>query len=336
LLRIDFKTGERTQLALPFEGAINGLNVDPRQPGIIINMRSWTKSPAYYFYDPRRNEITNTELQPPSPIDFSTVEFVRVKVKSYDGTMVPLSILYKKGIKRDGKNPAFLEGYGAYGFTVTPIFNPVFIPWLERGGVVAFPHIRGGGEYGREWHEAGFQKTKPNSWKDYIACAEYLVREGYASPSYLAAYGGSAGGIVIGNAISERPNLFGAAFLNAGYVNVLRAETTSNGIASVPEFGSVKTKEGFESLRVMDAYQNIKDGIAYPPVLLMHGINDQRVPPWMSAKMTARLQAATSSGKPVLLRIDYDAGHGVGSTRQQRNEEVADVYAFLFQQLGTP
>ena len=334
ILRLDFSTGQRTQLALPFEGAINGLNVDPREPGIIINMRSWTKSPAYYFYDPARNEIIDTNLQPPSPIDFSNVDSIRVKVRSYDGTLIPLSILYKRGLKRDGKNPTFLEGYGAYGFSVTPVFNPVFIPWLERGGVVAFPHIRGGGEYGREWHEAGFQKTKPNSWKDYIACAEYLVREGYSSPAYLAAYGGSAGGIVVGNAINERSDLFGAAFLNAGDVNVLRAETTSNGIASIPEFGSVKTKEGFESLRAMDAYQNIKDGIAYPAVLLMHGINDQRVPPWMSAKMAARLQAATSSNKPVLLRIDYNAGHGVGLTRQQRDEEQADIYAFLFEQLG--
>lgn len=334
LLRMDFKTGVPAPLKLPFDGFISGLNVDPRQPGIIINMRSWTKSPAYYFYDPARNEVTDTKLQPPSPIDFSGVEWFRVMTKSHDGTMIPLTILYKRGLKRDGKNPTFLEGYGAYGFSVNPNFNPVFIPWLERGGVVAFPHIRGGGEYGREWHRAGFQKTKPNSWKDYIACAEYLVREGYTSPAYLAGYGGSAGVLAVGNAIIERPDLFGAAFLNAGYTNVLRAETTSNGIANVPEFGSIKTEEGFKALRVMDVYQNVKHGLAYPSVLLAHGNNDSRVPPWMSAKMTARLQAATSSDKPVLLRIDYDAGHGVGSTRQQRNEEVADIYAFLFQQLG--
>jgi len=334
LLRVDFKSGRATPVILPFEGAITGLNVDPREPGIIINMRSWTKSPAYYFYDPARREITDTKLQPPSPVDFSRVEAVRVKVKSYDGTMVPLTILYKRGLKRDGKHRTLLEGYGAYGFSVNPVFNPVFIPWLEQGGVYAFPHIRGGGEYGREWHRAGFQKTKPNSWKDYLACVEYLEREGYSSPAYLAGSGGSAGAIVVGNAITERPDLFGAAFLNAGYVNVLRGETTSNGIANIPEFGSVKTEEGFRALRVMDAYQNVKDGIAYPSVLLSHGINDSRVPAWMSAKMAARLQAATSSDKPILLRIDYDAGHGVGSTRQQRNAEQADIYAFLFQQLG--
>ena len=334
MLRIDFRSGRPTPLKLPFEGGINGLGVDPREPGIIINMQSWTKSPAYYFYDAARNRIIDTKLQPPSPIDFSGVEAIRVKTRSYDGTMIPLTMLYKRGLKRDGKHRTILEGYGAYGFSVNPVFNPVFIPWLEQGGIYAFPHIRGGGEYGEEWHRAGFQKTKPNSWKDYIACSEYLVRAGYTSPAYLGASGGSAGAIVAGNAIIERPDLFGAAFLNAGYVNVLRGETTSNGIANIPEMGSVKTEEGFKALRVMDAYQNIKDGIAYPPVLLSHGFNDSRVPVWMSAKMAARLQAATSSDKPVLLRIDYDAGHGVGSTKQQRNEEQADVYAFLFQQLG--
>jgi prolyl oligopeptidase len=335
MLRLDFRTGRTAPVNLPFAGAITGLNVDPREAGIIINMQSWTKSPAYYFYDPSRREVTDTSLQPASPTDFSGVEVGRVKAKSYDGTMIPLTILYKRGFKHDGKHRTVLEGYGAYGFSVMPIFNPVFIPWLEQGGVYAFPHIRGGGEYGREWHLAGFQKTKPNSWKDYLACAEYLVREAYTSPRYLAASGGSAGALVIGNAITERPDLFGAAFLNAGYVNVLRGETTPNGIANVPEFGSVKTEAGFVALRIMDAYQNVKDGIAYPAVLLDHGINDQRVPPWMSAKMAARLQAATSSDKPVLLRIDYDAGHGVGATKEQRNQEQADVYAFLFQQLGS-
>lgn len=334
LLRLDFKTGTSTQVRLPFDGAIRGIYVDAREPGIIINMQSWTKSPAYYLYNPVRKEFTDTRLQPPSPVDFYSVESIQVKTKSHDGTTIPLTILYKRGLKRDGKNRTVLEGYGAYGFSVNPIFNPVFIPWLEQGGVYAFPHIRGGGEYGEEWHLAGSKKNKPNSWKDFIACAEYLVREGYTSPPYLAGSGGSAGGIVVANAIIERPELFGAAFLNAGYVNVIRAETTSNGVANVPEFGSVKTEEGFMGLRAMDAYHNVKQGIAYPSVLLSHGINDSRVAPWMSAKMTARLQSATSSDKPILLRIDYDAGHGVGSTREQRNEEQADIYAFFFQQLG--
>ncbi len=335
LLRVDFKSGTSTQVKLPFDGAIRGIYVDAREPGIIINLQSWTKSPGYYLYNPGRKEFTDTKLQPPSPVDFSSVESIQVKTKSYDGTMIPLTILYKRGLKLDGKNRTVLEGYGAYGFSVNPIFNPVFLPWLEQGGVYAFPHIRGGGEYGEEWHLAGSKKNKPNSWKDFIACAEYLVRQGYTSPAYLGGSGGSAGGIVIANAIIERPDLFGAAFINAGYVNVLRAETTSNGIANVPEFGSIKTEEGFAGLRAMDAYHNVKEGIAYPSVLLSHGINDSRVAPWMSAKMTARLQRATSSDKPILLRIDFDAGHGVGSTREQRNEEQADVFAFFFQQLGS-
>ncbi|HZT60730.1 MAG TPA: prolyl oligopeptidase family serine peptidase, partial [Pyrinomonadaceae bacterium] len=195
---------------------------------------------------------------------------------------------------------------------------------------------RGGGEYGEEWHLAGKGKTKPNTWKDFIACAEYLVAEKYTSPEHLAGEGGSAGGILIGNSITERPDLFGAAIDQVGDNNILRSETTSNGVPNIPEFGSTKTEDGFRSLLAMDAYSKVKDGVKYPAVLLTTGINDPRVEPWMSAKMAARLQAASASGRPVLLRVDYDAGHGFGSTRRQRNEELADTYAFLFQQLGSP
>jgi len=160
------------------------------------------------------------------------------------------------------------------------------------------------------------------------------VREKYTSAAHLAGQGGSAGGILIGNAIAERPDLFGAAVINVGLNNTLRAETTANGVPNIPEFGTHTAKQGFEELLAMDAYHKIEDGVKYPAVLLTHGINDPRVEPWMSAKMAARLQAATASDKPVLLRIEYDGGHGIGSTKKQRNEEQADTFAFLFQQLG--
>lgn len=179
----------------------------------------------------------------------------------------------------------------------------------------------------------GLSEKKSNTWLDLIACAEYLIAEKYTSPQHLGIQGGSAGGILISNAIAARPDLFGAAHIAVGLNNVLRAETTSNGVPNIPEFGSFKTKDGFKNLLAMDGYGKVKDGTKYPAVILTHGINDPRVEPWMSAKMAARLQAATSSGKPVLLRIDYDAGHGIGSTKQQRNEELADVMAFAFEQL---
>lgn len=214
-------------------------------------------------------------------------------------------------------------------------FAPPMLAWLERGGVFAVAGVRGGGEYGEEWHQAGFKKTKPNTWKDFIAAAEYLVREKYTSPKHLAAWGGSAGGILVGNALAERPDLFGAGWIMVGVNNVLRFETTANGSANIPEFGSFKTEEGFKGLLAMDAYHKIKDGVSYPAVILTHGSNDPRVDPWMSAKMAARLQAASTSGKPVLLRIDFDAGHGIGSSRMQNIEERADALAFLFEMLGS-
>jgi prolyl oligopeptidase len=265
----------------------------------------------------------------------SAIEFVSVKAKAADGTMIPMAILYKRGLKRDGTNPTLLDGYGAYGITNTePFFNPSFLAWLERGGVVAFAGVRGGGEYGEEWHLAGKLGTKANTWRDFIVCAEYLIKEKYTSPGRLAGEGTSAGGILISNAVAERPDLFGAALIRVGVNNALRAEVTSNGVPNIPEFGSVKTEEGFKALLAMDGYSKVKDGQKYPAIMLTTGINDPRVEPWMSAKMAARLQAATASGKPVLLRVDYDAGHGIGSTKKQRDEELADSYAFLFQQLS--
>lgn len=338
LLRVDFKTGKSRipqPIRLPRDASISNLATDPREPGVLLRLASWTKSPTYYVYDPARKEWADTKLQPASPIDFSDIESVEVKARSYDGTMIPLSIIYKRGLKRDGQNPTLMVGYGAYGISIDPAFNPLSLGWLERGGVYAYAHVRGGGEYGEEWHLAGRMLAKMNTVRDFIACAEYVVRENYTSPGHLAGLGRSAGGILIGGAITERPDLFGAAIINVGDLNVLRSETTPNGVPNIPEFGTVKTPEGFKGLLAMDAYHRVKDGVAYPAVLLTTGINDSRVEPWMSAKMAARLQAATTSGKPVLLSIDYNAGHfGIDSTKRQLNEQLADTYSFLFQQLG--
>jgi prolyl oligopeptidase len=181
---------------------------------------------------------------------------------------------------------------------------------------------------------AGKGANKPNTWKDFIACAEYLIAEKYTAPAHLGIQGGSAGGILISRAITERPELFGAALSAVGLNNTLRAETTANGVPNIPEFGTFKTEEGFKALLEMDGYHKVKDGVKYPAVLLTHGINDPRVEPWMSAKMAARLQAASTSGKPILMRIDYDAGHGSGLTKEQRNAQSADVMAFFWEQLG--
>jgi prolyl oligopeptidase len=337
LWRVDYKGGAPQPVKTPYEGSAFIGWTDQETEGLLFGLNSWTKSPAFFAYNPKTGAATDTKLVPPIPVDMSGIEAETVRVKSYDGTLIPLVILHKRGLRRDGTNPTLLNGYGAYGIENTsPGFSPQRLAWLERGGVLALAGVRGGGEYGEEWHLAGKGKTKPNTWKDFIACAEYLVAQKYTSPEHLAGQGGSAGGILIGNSIAERPDLFAAAIDQVGDNNALRAETTSNGVPNIPEFGSTKTEEGFQALLAMDAYTKIKDGVKYPAVLLTTGINDPRVEPWMSAKMAARLQAASASGKPVLLRIDYDAGHGFGSTKKQQNELAADIYAFLFQQLGTP
>jgi prolyl oligopeptidase len=251
--------------------------------------------------------------------------------------MIPMVILHKKGIKKDGSNPTFLLGYGAYGEEyLNPYFVKGLLPMLNRGGVIVFTGVRGGGEYGEEWHLAGKGATKPNTWKDFFACAEFLIKEKYTTSEHLGAIGGSAGGVLISNAITECPELFRAAVDLVGMNNTLRSETTPTGVPNIAEFGSFKTLEGFKGLWAMDGYHKIKQGVKYPAVLFTHGINDSRVPAWMSAKMAARLQSATVGGNPILLRIDYEAGHGFDTPKDQRNLLNADIYAFMFEQLTSP
>ena len=259
-----------------------------------------------------------------------------MKVRAADGTLIPLSIIHKRGLRLDGNNPTLIHGYGSYGISQLPFYNPQLLAWYERGGVYAVAHVRGGGEYGEEWHRAGQKRSKPNTWRDFISCAEYLVEKKYTTPARLAGMGMSAGGILVGRAITERPDLFRAAVIGVGLTDMLRYETTANGVPNVAEFGSVKTREGFEALREMSAYHHVQAGADYPAVLLTTGINDPRVDPWLPAKMAARLQAATSSGKPVLLRVDYEGGHGVGLTRRQFAEEITDFMTFLLWQFGDP
>jgi prolyl oligopeptidase len=336
LRRVPYSGGKVESVKLPFEGSIASLVTDPRMDGVILQMTSWTRSPLWYTFDPKTGQSKDTRLAPPSPVDFSGIDSAEVKAKSADGTMVPLSIVFAKGIALDGSHPTLLSGYGAYGITIDPGFSPTRLAWLERGGVLAFAHVRGGGEYGEDWHLGGKLLTKQHTIDDFIACAQYLLDKKYTSAKLLAGEGTSAGGIPIGGAITQRPDLFGAALIRVGDSNTLRSETMESGPANVPEFGTVKTEDGFKALYAMDAYQHVKPGTAYPAVLLTTGANDPRVAPWQAAKMTAKLQASTSSGKPVVLRVDYDAGHGLGSTKSQRDEELADEQAFLLWQFGVP
>jgi len=339
LLRVSYGPRPKVEkVALPFDGSILGMSTDPRLPGALLAMTSWTKARRIYAYDPQAKRLTDTKLQPAGPYDDpANITSVEVKVPSYDGTMVPLSIVYPKMMKLDGANPTLLKGYGGYGFTIPAYFDPTQLAWYDIGGVLAVCHVRGGGAYGEAWHLAGKKATKPNTWRDFIACAQYLIAKKYTSRARLAGMGVSAGGILIGRAITSRPDLFAAAIDKVGLSDTLRYEQTQNGETNIPELGSVKTEAGFKALYAMSAYAHVKQGMAYPAVLLETGMNDPRVDPWQMAKMSARLEAATSSDKPVLLRVDYAGGHGgLGATRQQDEEQHADEMSFLLWQFGVP
>lgn len=337
ILRVPYTEGASPEpIELPVDepsGSVVAARAD--MAGVLIETRSWIQAGRLYRYDPGVTKLTDTRLVPQGKFDRpETLASSEVLVASHDRVEVPLSIIYRKDIRLDGTNPTLISGYGAYGFTNSMRFDPIQLAWLERGGVIAVAHVRGGGTFGKEWHHAGRKLTKPNTWKDFIACAEYLVNAGYTSPAKLAGKGGSAGGILIGRAITERPNLFAAAQISVGCTDMLRFENTMNGPPNVPEFGTVTKADEFRGLLAMSTFHQIKDGTMYPAVLLTHGINDPRVEPWESAKATARFQAATASGKPVLFRVDYHSGHGIGSTKQQRQEEQADVWSFFLWQFG--
>ncbi len=337
LVRVNYTSGQAEDIVLPFSGSARLAYVDVRRPGVILNMAGWTRAPAMYAYEPAETRMTRLPLQSVGPFDAPGGLAVHtVKVASHDGVQIPLTIIHKEGLTLDGSNPAILTGYGAYGYALEPDFDPRWLAWLERGGIYAIAHVRGGGEYGRQWHEGGFQATKPNTWRDVIACAEYLVSQHYTSPKRLGLTGGSAGGILVGRAMTARPDLFAAVVPAVGVLDAIRAETAPAGVGNTREFGSVKNEAGFMALLAMSTYHHIRAGEAYPATMLVHGMNDPRVPVWHSAKTVAKLQAATTSGKPVLLRLDYAAGHGIGSSAMQRREEFVDMTAFMLWQFGDP
>jgi len=324
-------SGTQTPIALPFDGAISWVNAHPARAGVFVRTEGWV-NPAQILKVEAGGAVADTGLSPKPAIDLSGFQAIRVMVPAADGTKVPLSIVKAKGTKRDGGAPALIVAYGAYGINMVPGFRPRNLAFLEAGGVWAMAHVRGGGEFGKEWHDAGRKLTKANTWRDMIACAEYMIAEKWSGKGKIAIAGGSAGGITVGRALTERPDLFAVVISQVGVSNPLRAEFGQNGPPNVPEFGTVKEEDGFKALLGMDSLNAVKDGTAYPAVILTTGMTDPRVDPWHAGKMAARLQKATSSGKPVLLRVEYGGGHGLGSTRKQLDQEWADIFAFIFQQ----
>jgi prolyl oligopeptidase len=305
---------------------------NPLLPGAAFFAQGYTHFPEVLFAG--ATSVKDTGLSPPSSVDTRGYEVLEETAKSADGTEVPCTVVAKKGLAHDSSHLALVDGYGAYGISAEPYFNPTLFAWLERGALFVESHPRGGGEYGEEWHAAGRKETKHHTIEDFVACARLLVDEKWSSPKYISGSGASAGGITIGGAITQEPQLFAAALDRVGVTNTTRFENTQGGPANIPEFGTATTAQGYQALYAMDAYLHVKDGTKYPAVLVETGVNDPRVPDWIPAKMAARLQAATASGKPVLLRVEFDAGHGLGSTRTQANLQKADEYSFLLWQLG--
>jgi prolyl oligopeptidase len=251
---------------------------------------------------------------------------------SKDGTLVPISVISAPGTPRDGSTPALLVAYGGYGISLVPMFSPERLLWLEQGGVYAVANIRGGGEYGEEWHQGGRLTTKQNCFDDFIACAEHLTSEGYTSHDRLAIIGGSNGGLLMGAVLTQRPDIARAVVAAVPVLDSLRSETSTNGVYNITEFGTVSDPEQFAALMAYSPYHHVEDQTSYPAVLLTAGEHDTRVDAWHAKKMAARLQAATRSEHPVLLRME--AGGHLDGSLDQMVEETTDIHTFLFDQLG--
>ena len=335
LLRVPYgEEAKPEEVALPISGTVDGGDADVRRPGIVLAMEGWSTPRLVYAYSPAKKSFADTGLQPKSPVDMSSIASKEVLAKSADGTMVPLSILYRKDLVMDGTNPTLLEAYGAYGYSILPFFDVNLLPWLERGGICAFAHVRGGGERGEAWHVAGMKTTKQHTIDDFVASARYLIEQKYTSAPHLGIEGTSAGGIAVGGFLTQHPELVGAVLYRVGITDILRSEQRSTGGENAFEYGTVKAEPEFRAMYAISPYAHVQDGMKYPAVMLETGANDPRVTSWMLTKMAARLQAANKSSNPILLRVDFDAGHGIGSNRAQALKLRADEYVFLGWRLG--
>ena len=337
LQRLAHGAARATEVPLPGLQTLFWMSAQDGVAGMLIGGVGWTRFPTVVRID-ADGAVHPTALQPdPQGVDTNALVATIVEVPSHDGALVPLSLVHRRDLARDGRNPTLLQGYSAYGFSTSPALIADHFAYFDRGFVRAFCHARGGGDKGEAWYRAGFQSTKPNTWRDFNACAQYLVDNGYTSPAMLASLGGSAGGILVGNAMVERPDLYRVVFPEVGVLDSVGAALRDpNGPANWPEFGDPHTEDGYRALHAMDSYGKITDATPYPAVMLVHGVEDPRVAVWQSGKAAARLQQASSSGRPVLLRLDYEAGHGMGSTQTQANEERADLISFMLWQFGVP
>lgn len=327
--------GSREFLRTPFDTSIAEMLAEPNRPGAVLRLDGWVQSPSIVEVAARSGDITDTKLQPKPQADFTGIDEVRLYAPARDGTKIPITLLYEKSTRLTHDNPTLLSVFGAFGDTGSPHFDPARLAWLERGGVYAVAHVRGGGEFGEHWHEAARGASKSVTVTDFIAACEFLEKYGFTSGNRLAIDGRRAGAIAVGGALVRRPDLFAAVVARDPLTDLLRLEASPSGRADTREFGSASTPAGAAALRAVSPYRNIRDGMPYPGVLVAVRANDPRVDAWQAAKLAARLQKASSSGKPVLVRVDFHAGDEDSATPRARHaQEIADIYAFAFWQLG--
>ena len=301
---------------------------------IALHNGSFVEPANWFTFDPADGKTKETALKITLPVDFKDAVVERVMVTSKDGAKVPLNIIRRAGAKLDGSNPTLLTGYGGFTLSIKPGFSLRRRVWLDQGGVVAVANLRGGSEFGEEWHKQGNLTRKQNVFDDFIACARYLIDHRYTNPSLLAIEGGSNGGLLMGAALTQHPELFRAVVSHVGIYDMLRLELSPNGEFNVTEYGSVKDAEQFKALYAYSPYHHVVNGIRYPAVLMQTGANDPRVDPANSRKMVARLQAANASTHPILLLASSSSGHGFGTALSEFIAQETDVVAFLCDQLG--
>jgi prolyl oligopeptidase len=330
--QLDLDGSHESIVPMPVASGLGGLLVMDER--LLFRQTSFVAPPAWMLYDPAQTSVEKTALFNTSPVDFSDIEAVREFAISKDGTKVPINILRRKGTPLDGSNPTLLYAYGGYGHCMRPSFNFEHRLWFDRGGIYVVANIRGGGEYGEEWHLAGNLTKKQNVFDDFAACAEHLIQRGYTSAEKLAVEGGSNGGLLMGAFLTQNPQLARAVVAHVGLYDMLRVELDPNGAFNVTEFGTVKDPAQFHALHAYSPFHQVKNGTPYPAVFFLAGETDGRVNPAHSRRMTAALQSATSSGNPVLARFSSASGHGMGTALSEKIAQKADVLAFLFDQLG--
>ncbi len=321
------------EIPLPGLGSASGFGGKRYDTETFYTFTSFTTPPTIYRYDFTTGSSTLFR-QPQVDFDPQAYEVQQVFYASKDGTRIPMFLVHRRGLARTGDHPTLLYGYGGFGISLTPSFSVGLVAWLEMGGVYAQPSLRGGGEYGEAWHQAGTKLNKQKVFDDFIAAAEWLVAHGYTNPSKLAIAGGSNGGLLVGACLTQRPDLFAAALPAVGVFDMLRFHKFTIGWAWVSEYGSPDNPEEFKALYAYSPLHNLKPGTAYPATLITTADHDDRVVPAHSFKFAAALQAAQGGSQPILIRIDTKAGHGAGKPTGKLIEETADRWAFLVQVLG--